>query len=112
MALDTPANLKKKVGGDVVKVKASGVNEKLLRSHACVRSITKKEGWYYVTVQDGTKNLACVVKGMKDIKEIELHTVTLEDVFMKYTGRELKEEPAEGDYNERIMQNYTNPANR
>ncbi|VVC04577.1 Trehalose/maltose import ATP-binding protein MalK [Candidatus Burarchaeum australiense] len=111
VVLDTPANLKRKVGGDVVKVRAAGINEKQLRSHACVRSIAKKEGWYYVTVHDVTRNLPCVVKGMRDIKEIELHTVTLNDVFMKYTGRELREEPAEGDYNERMMQDYANHPN-
>jgi len=101
-ALDTPANLKKSVGGDVVKAKAAKVDEKGMRAERCIQGFEKKDGWYYVTVRDVGRHLPCVVKHMKGIENIEVRTVTLNEVFMKYTGHELHEE-AEGGYWERIM---------
>ncbi len=106
-ALDTPANLKKSVGGDVVKAKAQKVDEKGMLKEKCILSVEKKDGWNYVTVKDVGRHLPCVVKHMKGIEQIEVRTVTLNEVFMKYTGHELHEE-AEGGYWERIMSSSRN----
>lgn len=96
IALDTPNRLKKKVGGDIIQMK-SGEKEKLkgeIREKYNIKA--KEEGEFLlIEVADGEKFLPRLFNDLSTkIDSIELRKPTLEDVFLKMTGRKIREEEA------------------
>ena len=96
IALDTPNRLKKRVGGDIIQMK-SGEKEKLeAEIRKKYRLKTKMEGEILqIEVTDGEKFLPRLFNDLNTkISSIELRKPTLEDVFLKLTGRKIREEGA------------------
>lgn len=103
IALDTPAALKNKLGGDVVSVQVSSninILEKEFKSLAWIRTITKHEDFLEITLDEGEKKIpqitAIAEKHNANISSISLHKPSLEDVFLHYTGSKIREEGSEG----------------
>ncbi len=103
VALDTPENLKDKLGGDVVSVQVNGKTEdfkKLFKKHAWVKTISGHDGSVDLTVKEGEKKIPEIVdiarKAGIGIGGISLHKPSLEDVFIYYTGKAIREEEAQG----------------
>lgn len=96
IALDTPANLKKKVGGDIIQLK-SQEKDKLKKEIKEKYKIKIKEidGKLQIEVPDGESFLPKLFNDLSTkIDAIELRKPTLEDVFLKLTGRKIREEEA------------------
>ena len=103
VALDTPGALKDKLGGDVISLKAkTGADalEKRLKSTSWVKTISRHDETIDITVEEGEKKIPSLVKIAEKIKiqidSVSLHKPSLEDVFIRYTGKSIREEEGEG----------------
>jgi len=96
IALDTPAKLKKKMGGDIIKLKSQEKDKLKAEIREKYRKIAKEEGDFLrIEVPDGESFLPQLFNDLKTkIESIELRKPTLEDVFLKLTGRKIREEEA------------------
>ncbi len=96
IALDTPENLKNIVGGDVIYLRASS-QEKLLE---LLEGLNLKariiDETLNISISDGEtfipKILDIARKSGIEVYSIGLRKPTLEDVFIHFTGREIREE--------------------
>lgn len=102
VALDTPENLKKEVGADIVSLRTSSSQElaELLRRESWIKQVEERDGSLALWVEDGESKLPQVAElvwgeGMA-IQSMNLEKPSLEDVFLKLTGRRIREE--EGDF--------------
>jgi len=96
VALDTPANLKKQVGGDIIKM-TSGQHRKLKEEleKRYNKEVKEEDGKLRLEVADGEKFLPRLFNELDTkIDSIELHKPTLDDVFLHLTGRKIREEEA------------------
>lgn len=95
VAIDTPENLKKMIGGDIIvfKTKDNEKAEKEFRKkfpQYPIKWIGKK---LRIEIDNGDKFLPVLVKTITPrITSMELRRPTLEDVFLKITGRKIREE--------------------
>ncbi len=98
VALDTPLNLKKMVGGDIIRMASAEKNalkEELKRRYH--KEIKEENNILQLEIADGEKFLPRLFNELDTkIDSIELRKPTLDDVFLKLTGRKIREEEASG----------------
>jgi len=99
VALDTPERLKSLVGGDVITIKTQDDEAALplLKRELGmeIRRCTDGQG-LYLEVKEGAKFIPYLVaRSPVPILSVNLRRPTLDDVFLKLTGRQIREE-AEG----------------
>ncbi|WP_338824147.1 Daunorubicin/doxorubicin resistance ATP-binding protein DrrA [Moorella humiferrea] len=93
-ALDTPENLKRLVGGDVITIKTA--DDARLQKEIAARynvNVIKEEEGLRLQVEDGAAfipQLAADFRGQ--ISSISLRRPTLDDVFLSLTGRAIRED--------------------
>ncbi len=102
-ALDTPTNLKKKLGGDVVRLTIKRPNTGALKRLSYVKSMKHEDGRLVLTVRDAGAHLQEILNKAGSVESVESRSPTLNDVFLYYTGSEIREQEAEGGYFERMM---------
>jgi ABC-2 type transport system ATP-binding protein len=97
----TPSELKSSVGGDTIVF--SFASEEiaqnaavLLKENVKVEKIQSLDNVVHLTVKDGERMMPDILRSL-DAKNLEAHGVTLsrpslDDVFLKYTGRSLRED--------------------
>jgi len=103
IALDTPAKLKSMLGGDIVKLKLKqGSNIDALKNLECVKKIETLDEHILLSVDDAKRNIPEILKHV-EAESVEASSPTLNDVFLKLTGRSIKEQ-AEGGFMERYVQ--------
>ena len=102
IALETPSKLKAQMGGDVVYVQAKSIDEKKVRALPFVRGIEKKDGRFAITMKDAGKNLQKLLGKAGAVESVDVRPASLNDVFIKYTGKSIREEEAAGDYWTRV----------
>ena len=101
VALDTPAELKRQVAGDVVTLGVNGSTEHVLetvRQQPFVREASGEDGVVRLYVDRGetaVPQLLRILDGAGlEAASIALHRPSLDDVFLRQTGRSLREEAA------------------
>jgi ABC-2 type transport system ATP-binding protein len=99
-ALDTPDNLKQKLGGDVVLIKGKNINLEALKKLDFITNVEEQGGYVQLSMEDSGKHLQEVLRAAGDIDFVQAHSPDLNDVFLHYTGREIREE--EGGSMERM----------
>jgi ABC-2 type transport system ATP-binding protein len=60
-----------------------------------VKGVTKVEvrgEWIEASLQEAHARLPAVLSAVSGVESVEVHEPTLNDVFLKYTGRELRDE--------------------
>ncbi len=96
VALDTPGNLKSMVGGDIITIKSKDVS--ILKKDVEIFKATEIEdmqGGIRVEIQDGKTFLPKLFsKSKAKIDSVELREPTIDDVFLKITGKQIREESA------------------
>jgi ABC-2 type transport system ATP-binding protein len=102
VAMDTAAALKRQIGGDVVAI-ATSDNERVfprIRALAAVKHAEIRDGAISVNLEDAERHIAELVTLCDDdgiaVTSIAVHKPTLEDVFLHFTGRTIREEEATG----------------
>ena len=101
LVLDTPKNLKKKLGkGDVMEIKLSRseMNEKALEMISTIDGVEEAKeirGMIVVRALDAMRKLPMIIDALKEldteITDTSIRHNTLEDVFISLTGRGLRE---------------------
>ena len=97
IALDTPENLKNQVGGDVVKITTTddAEAEKVLIEDFEVTMIQDRDCLCF-EVESGESFIPRFIRDFPvHVNSISLHRPTLDDVFLKLTGREIRPEGAD-----------------
>ncbi len=102
VAEDTPDALKRRISGDIVTVglpETAGVlqqAERVLASQTFVRQIEATDGGLKLYVERGEQALPAILRSLDGagvgVREITLAQPTLDDVFLKQTGRSLRED--------------------
>ncbi|MFH1636354.1 MAG: ATP-binding cassette domain-containing protein, partial [Chloroflexota bacterium] len=98
IALDTPDNLKSVVGGDIINLKTSDDQKAAEEIRLRYQIEPKLDGeGLSLQVADGEKFIPELVRDFNtDILSIGLRRPTLDDVFLKLTGHELRDETGNG----------------
>jgi ABC-2 type transport system ATP-binding protein len=103
VVLDRPENLKRALGGDIVRLEMKAPNAEAVESLPFVKKVEIHESTVSLTVEDARAHIQEILATIGKVDSVELHPPSLEDVFLRYTGREYREEQAEGGYWERVM---------
>jgi ABC-2 type transport system ATP-binding protein len=104
--LDNPEVLKKALEGDVVTVEVKDANaaQEKLRDFEDVKKTTVSGNSIHIYVKDGEKFAPKVLEHLRKdgihVVSINIRKPTLGDVFLHYTGREIREES--GDNKDRM----------
>lgn len=99
VGLGTPQDLKATLGGDVLELAVAPVDPSFvaaLKGHDSVRNVHLQNGRLMLTVDEGESFLpksfdVAHQMGVK-ISEVAVRKANLEDVFIKLTGREIRDE--------------------
>jgi ABC-2 type transport system ATP-binding protein len=109
VALDTPDSLKNKLGGDVVLLKGKNINIEALKKLEFVKNIEEQGGYMQLAMEESGKHLQEVLRVAGEVDFVQAHSPDLNDVFLHYTGREIREE--EGSSMDR-MRAFTKARNK
>jgi ABC-2 type transport system ATP-binding protein len=109
IALDTPSKLKEMIASDIIKLKLkkkNGQDIETLKSFTFIHKIESininDDQILILSVDNASHNLPIILKYI-DVESVEFTSTTLNDVFLGFTGRDLKEQP-EGGFMERYAQ--------
>ena len=103
VAVDTPANLKERVGGDLITLRTSdneNASQRLKEAHG-VEARTGPEGQLIVETERGDQFIPKIIETFSDganpieVQSVSLRQPTLEDVFIKLTGHAIREQEAD-----------------
>jgi len=98
LALGTPRQLKESMGADMVVVKTNNAKKfaEGLKKHKWVEKTKVYDETISISVKNAETKIAEIIKiserlGLK-VRSVEQHNPTLEDVFIHFTGRKIREE--------------------
>jgi ABC-2 type transport system ATP-binding protein len=96
IALDTPRALKEQVQGDVISLRALDNAAAAAEVSAKYGVETQQDGQgVRFEVKDGAQFVPGLVRGLSvPVLSIDVHRPTLDDVFLKLTGREIRDDEA------------------
>lgn len=103
IVLGTPEDLKKELGGDIIKLKANNLNIELLKKLNYIKNIAVSDDEVCLTVEDANKYVQDILSIVGKVKSTEIRSPTLDDVFIHYTGRGMREDSPEGGWAEKAM---------
>ncbi|HLE47855.1 MAG TPA: ATP-binding cassette domain-containing protein [Candidatus Thermoplasmatota archaeon] len=99
VAEGTPAELKAQLGGDLVYVEVEGANGKVpdaIKALPFVRSAIATTSGVQLEVQNGESAIPKILDAVRGsggvVQSINLKKPTLNDVFVKHTGRQIRDE--------------------
>ena len=102
IASDSPAALKRQIGGDVVTIETSDNDRMFARIRAlpAVKEAEIREGVISIKIDQADRHIAELVTVCSDdgvsVSSLSVHKPTLEDVFLHFTGRTIREEEGSG----------------
>ena len=100
--MDEPKKLKQGLGGSVISLKMKKPTIEPFRKLKYVDDARIADSTVFLTVKDANQHLQEILKLAGDVESVELHSPTLNDVFLHYAGREFTEDAPEGGYFERM----------
>jgi len=95
IALDTPENMIESLGGDIVFIKARRPPLDKIRSLPYVSAVEVSDDMMEITMKSAHLHLAELLSLIPDVASVEVRKPTLNDVFIKLTGRDIRVEAAE-----------------
>lgn len=96
IAIDSPAALKKQVGGDIIEINTTDNQSAMEEIRAMnVENIQEKDDLLQIKVVDSDQFISDFIKKLETpIRSLDIRKPTLNDVFLTFTGREIREEEA------------------
>jgi ABC-2 type transport system ATP-binding protein len=98
VAQDTPENLKNILGGDVISIEVSSPEKafEAFKGFSWVKKINRHNGNIDLNCEEGEKKIPLLMKIDQketgfEIKSVNLRKPTLEDVFLHFTGKTIRE---------------------
>ena len=104
VALDTPAELKRTVGGDVISLGVTSDKDltEVIQQVQGVLSVKKEEGAYRIKATNGEQQTSVILKAIMDqgatVTSVNLSHPTLDQAFLEYTGRSMRDAEQSGGY--------------
>jgi ABC-2 type transport system ATP-binding protein len=97
IALDTPARLKESIGGDVVTIQSPDTSKiSTALSVPWIKRLETHDGEVILTLENAEQHLSMIVTRLNEekvsITSISVHKPTLEDVFLSFTGKTIRDE--------------------
>ncbi|HWS48292.1 MAG TPA: ATP-binding cassette domain-containing protein, partial [Acidimicrobiia bacterium] len=98
VALDTPANLKARIGADRVELQTANDKAALAALARAGYDVRPTETGMTVSIADGEGAVAPLIEAVAPtpVRHVHVHQPTLDDVFLSYTGREIREQAGQG----------------
>jgi ABC-2 type transport system ATP-binding protein len=102
IAIDSPENLKRKIGGDALIIEADEKEKtkQVVSKLSFVKKVSEVDGKIYVNIENSEENLPSVFEALRSnnikIKSISVRKPSLNDVFIHYTGKEIRDEIENG----------------
>ncbi len=94
-AVDTPAELKRQIGGDVISLKT---DDTFRPQFPWITQVSSHNGYLNLTVEGADQKLSLLMKAIQEqgieVASVTIHKPTLEDVFLYFTGKTIREEEA------------------
>jgi ABC-2 type transport system ATP-binding protein len=103
VALDSPSNMKKTIGGDIVTLKITNPDIESINKLDFIKDTEIRDGLVFLTVTNANENLPLILQTIGKVESVEVHSPTLNDVFLSFTGRTIREDSPEGSWAERSM---------
>ncbi|GAA0429195.1 daunorubicin resistance protein DrrA family ABC transporter ATP-binding protein [Acrocarpospora corrugata] len=97
VAEGTPTDLKKEVAGDVVTLRLKGLEEarELLAAQDYIKEVRAEDDLLRAYLDDGEHGLPQLLRALEErnltLDSISLDRATLDDVFLRHTGRSLRD---------------------
>jgi len=93
VALDTPANLKALIGADTIDLQTSDDDAATVAITAAGFNASRGSEGVTVFTKDGEGQVARLIEVIgPGVRSVHVHRPTLDDVFMHFTGREIREQ--------------------
>ncbi|MFH1229256.1 MAG: ATP-binding cassette domain-containing protein [Candidatus Aenigmatarchaeota archaeon] len=102
LVIDEPSNLKSKLGNDIITIGCSDTNACMenLKGEEWIESIKTNNSNIIIGAKEVEKKLPTIIKMAEkhniQINSIDIRKPTLEDVFLSYTGRKIRDEETSG----------------
>ena len=103
IVLGSPKELRKELGGDIIRLKAKNLNINSLKKLSYVKKVSECEGEICLTVENANIHLQDLLNIVGKVDSVEVHSPTLDDVFIHYTGRQIRESSPEGSWVDKAM---------
>ncbi|MGQ9542485.1 MAG: ATP-binding cassette domain-containing protein [Candidatus Bathyarchaeia archaeon] len=103
IVMDTPERLKDKVGGDIICLKMRNPDPERFKGISGVTKIEVMEDRLIITLRNSSENLKAILDVAGKVESVEVRPSSLNDVFLSYTGKEIRQESGEGGIAQRIM---------
>ena len=103
IALDEPDALKAQLGGDKIILRTRNPKMAALKKIDCIKAVHRKGDVLQIVLKSGECNLKKILLKAGDVKNVELNPTTLNDVFLHFTGKQIREEGGEGGFWQRVM---------
>jgi ABC-2 type transport system ATP-binding protein len=107
--LDSPKALKRIVGGDLVTIKAKALKIEEIRKLSYVTDVTQENNETKIIIENVSENLQHLLTALGKIDSVQVRNTTLNDVFLRFTGRQIQEE-GESNWFDKIVQESTEKA--
>lgn len=119
VAIGTPSKLKDMLGGDLVSIEVNGDPERLLkrlkamkcvRKMKCIKVASRNGNIINLTVSQGERKIPGIIEiakksGIK-VESVSLRKPSLEDVFLHFTGRSIREIESNGNRNQTMRMGH------
>lgn len=103
VVLGTPEELKKELGGDIIKLRGKNLKLEPLKNLSYVKNIAASSEGVCLTVEDANMHIQDILNNVGKVDSTEIRSPTLDDVFIHYTGRGIREDSPEGSWAEKAM---------
>jgi ABC-2 type transport system ATP-binding protein len=107
--IDSPKALKRMLGGDLVTIKANPLNIEKIRKLSYVTDVTQENDETNIILENVSENLQHLLSVLGKIDSVQVRNTTLNDVFLRFTGRQIQEE-GESNWFDKIVQESTEKA--
>jgi ABC-2 type transport system ATP-binding protein len=109
IALDAPKNLKDGIGGDVVTIKSPDPAAVVAAmSEPWITRVEQHNDEVVINLKNAEQHISAIVTLLNakqvDIESLAIHKPTLEDVFLFFTGKTIRDEEADHKTNMRMYQ--------
>jgi ABC-2 type transport system ATP-binding protein len=95
IALNSPESLIESMGGDMVVIRVKEPPLEKIRALSYVSEVKENEGALEIITKEAHLHLAEILSMIKDVECVEVRVPTLNDVFIKLTGRDIREDSSE-----------------
>lgn len=95
IALDSSEGLKESMGGDMIVIKAKEPPREKISALPYVSEVKENDGALEIITKEAHLHLAEILSMIKDVQCVEMRVPTLNDVFIKLTGRDIREDSVE-----------------